>query len=79
MTRAALHELIDQIPETEIDRIALLLQAATTDDRLAIQLALAPEAPAEPDEIAAISEFEHDPERGRLVTLEQVKAELGLT
>jgi predicted transcriptional regulator len=79
MTRASLHDLIDQVPETEIDRVARLVEAVNANDRLAIQLALAPEEPAEPDEIAAIEEFEHDPERGQLATLEQVKAELGIT
>jgi predicted transcriptional regulator len=79
MTRASLHHLIDQIPETEIDRVARLVEAVKMNDRLAIQLALAPEEPAEPDEIAALEEGQHDPERGQLTTLEQVKAELGIT
>jgi predicted transcriptional regulator len=78
MTRASLHELIDQIPETEIDRIARLVEAVNSNDRLAIQLALAPEEPAEADEFAALEEGAHDPERGQLLTLEQVKAELGI-
>ena len=30
-------------------------------------------------EIAALEEGQHDPERGQLTTLEQVKAELGIT
>jgi predicted transcriptional regulator len=77
MTRASLHELVDQIPETEINRIARLVEAVNSNDRLAIQLALAPEEPAEPDEIAALEEGLRDPERGQLTTLEQVEAELG--
>jgi hypothetical protein len=79
MTRASLHALIDQIPETDIDRVARLVEAINTNDRLAIQLALAPEEPAEPDEIAALADAENDPERGRLIPLEQIKAQLSLT
>ena len=60
MTRAAFHQLIDEIPEEHLDRLAELVRAVNAQDRLGIQLALAPIVPPEPDEIALLAEITND-------------------
>ncbi|HEV3156789.1 MAG TPA: hypothetical protein VGZ00_05525 [Candidatus Baltobacteraceae bacterium] len=52
MTRAALHQLVDEVSDSQIDRIAELVRAVNANDRVGIQLALAPEVEPELDEIA---------------------------
>ncbi len=79
MTRASLHRLLDQLPEAQIDRIAELLDAVRRNDRVAIQLALAPEEPAEDDERKALDEPADASERGQAHAFEDVLAHFHLT
>jgi hypothetical protein len=78
MTRAAFHQLIDEIPEEHLDRLAELVRAVNAQDRLGIQLALAPIVPPEPDEIALLAEITDD-DRRNAAPAEEVCARLGLT
>jgi hypothetical protein len=73
MTRSALHELVDKVPDAQIDRMAELVRAVNANDRLGIQLALAPEVDPEPDEIAT------DEDRQDAIPMKEFLAELGLT
>jgi len=51
MTRSELHQLVDQLPEDEVDPAAELLDAYRRGDRVLIRLLTAPVVPAEPDEL----------------------------
>jgi len=79
MTRAALHQLVDEIPDSQVNRMTELIRAVNADDRVGIQLALAEETQAEPDEIAALEELERDPDRGKTVPFEEVLGHFGMT
>ncbi len=51
MSRSELHRIVDELPEEQIDAAAELLDAYRRGDRLLVQLLLAPEDDATPDEI----------------------------
>ncbi len=77
MTRSDLHQLVDEIPDDQVDPAAELLDAYRRGDRVLIQLLTAPVVPAEPDELAALAEGAKDDPKDT-VSLEELKAELGL-
>ena len=60
MTRAALHHLIDELPDTDVAHVAALVEAARNHDRLVVQSLLAEEVVAEDDEIAALDELDRN-------------------
>lgn len=78
VTRADIHNMVDQIPEADLERTASVVRALRANDRWAIHLALAPEEAAESDEIEALEEGIRDPNYAQLTSLDDVKAELGL-
>jgi hypothetical protein len=77
MTRATLHQLVDQLPETQVDEFATLYEAYRTHDRLLVQCLLAPEVEPAVDEIAALAEVTEEDIRDAQ-SLDDVCAELGL-
>ncbi len=78
MTRAALRELIDRLPEQELDTVAQLIVAYENNDRLTIQELLAPEVEPEPDEIEALREAD-ELDDGSRTSLDEMRRELGLS
>jgi len=60
MTRAALHQLIDQLPESALDTTAALIEAARTGDRSLIQTLLADEEDMEPGDAEALAEVDRN-------------------
>jgi predicted transcriptional regulator len=78
MTRAALHALIDQLPESELDATARLLDAARLRDFPLLQALLADEEEMEPGDAEAIAEAGAEIERGETVTEDEVKRRLGI-
>ncbi|MHB1550428.1 MAG: hypothetical protein ACYCX6_04425 [Vulcanimicrobiaceae bacterium] len=76
MTRAALRELIDRLPEQEVDTIAQLIVAYENNDRLTIQELLAPGVEPEPDEIEALREAD-ELDDGSRTALGEMRRELG--
>ncbi len=77
MTRSDLHQLVDKIPEEQVDPAAQLLDAYRRGDHFLIQLLTAPEDDPTPDELEALAELERDPDR-RTFSAEEVRLELGL-
>ena len=69
MTRSALHKLIDEISDREIDRIAALVQAVRDNDQLRIQLLMAQEVDAEPGDLERLEQARGEHERGETVDL----------
>jgi hypothetical protein len=55
MTRQTLHQLVEELPEAEIDTAAVLRAVRSRDRALVLSL-LAREEDAEDDEIAALAE-----------------------
>jgi hypothetical protein len=85
MTRSDLHELVDNIPETEIDHIATLVRAVRENNRPLIAALTA--LPVDDDEMAWIAATLHEeqPAGGdggnldeRTYSTEEVRRELGL-
>ena len=83
MTRSDLHELVDEIPETEIDHIAMLVRAVRENNRPLITALTAP--PVDDEEMtwiqAALREetpAEDDGLKERTYSTEEVRRELGL-
>jgi hypothetical protein len=60
MTKAALHELVDEIPDAEVERIAALVRAVRADDQAVIRALTAPVEPVEDFELAALDEAAKD-------------------
>ena len=58
MTRAALHQLVDDLPESELDQLAALYEAARTHDRALLQSLLADEEPPAPGDMDALAEMD---------------------
>ena len=58
MTRAALHQLVDELPESELDQLAALYEATRTHDRALLQSLLADEEPPEPGDVEALAEVD---------------------
>jgi len=85
MTRSDLHELVDKIPETEIDHIAMLVRAVRENNRPLIAALTAPSV--DDEEMAWIeAALREQPPAGEDVNLdertystEEVRGELGLT
>ena len=78
VTRAALRELIDELPEHEIENVTELILAYEAGDRARISMLLAPEAEAESDEFKALGEADRFDDGSRAST-EEVRRELGLS
>lgn len=72
MTRATVHQMLDELPDTELDDVATLLDAYR-HDRVLVQSLLAPEVSPEPDETPVSEDEIRDAEPG-----DQVLTELGL-
>lgn len=77
MTRSELHQLVDQLPEDEVDPAAELLDAYRRGDRVLIRLLTAPVVPAEPDELAALAELSDD-DRNDVTSAEELRSHLGM-
>ncbi len=79
--REALHQLIDELAENELGRIEQLIQAVRdgADDPLLRALLLAPwdDEPETDEERAAIQEGLDDLARGKVVSHEELRRELG--
>src|SRR5438552_19090055 len=75
ITREALHQLVDALPESELDKAARLLAALETTDPVLRALLLAPEddEPETDEERAAEDEAHSAARRGELFTLEEVE------
>ena len=81
VTKADLHQLVDQLPGHVLKLARRLLQALSEEeDRFLKGLESAPEEdePVSPEEAAAIDEAWEDVRAGRVHSLEDVKRELGL-
>jgi hypothetical protein len=83
MTRSDLHELVDEIPETEIDHIAMLVRAVRENNRPLITALTAP--PVDDEEMAWIQAAlqEQTPAgdadlQERTYSTEEIRRELGL-
>ena len=82
-TKAQIHQLIDDLPESELETVKRVLEglsARSLSNRAAAVLAHAPvdDEPVTAEEAAAIEEGERDLKSGRVVTADQVRARLGL-
>ncbi len=77
VTRTALHKLVDELREDQVDDAAELLDAYRRGDRLLIQLLTAPLVAAEPDEIEALAELT-EADRNDVVPAEELKNRLGI-
>jgi hypothetical protein len=76
MTHAALYQYLDGLSEEKLDLIAELARAVNANDRVAIQLALAPVVPPEANELALLAEIT-DEDRGNTESLDAVCAAEG--
>ncbi len=74
-TRTELHQLVDELPDEEVDPAAELLDAYRRGDRVLIQLLTAPVVPAEPDEIAALAELRDD-DRNDVISADELRSHL---
>lgn len=77
MTRSALHQLVDDLPEDQIDPAAELLDAYGRGDHVLIQILTAPVVNAERDEIAALEELT-DTDRSDVISAEELRSQLGI-
>ncbi len=75
-----LHALVDQLPETRLDRAQQLLEALLTDDPVGISLALAPidDEPETEEERALVEEARAELARGEYLTTDELRRSLGL-
>ena len=71
-----MHQLIDEIPETEVEHLAALVEAARKRDRLAVQTLLAEEVPAENDELRALAEIDRSEPT---ISIEEIERRHGTT
>lgn len=80
VTKAQLHELIEKLPDWELEEAARYLKRLLelADDPVYHALMTAPldDEPLTPEEEAAIAEGEKDLRRGKLLTVEEVRARL---
>jgi len=76
VTRAALRDLIDQLPDKEIENVTQLILAYGAGDRARISMLLAPESEPEPDEIGALEEADRLDDGSRM-TMEEIRRERG--
>jgi len=81
-TREALHCLIDEVPEEELEHVKYLIENHRRADRdpLLFTLATAPydDEPETPEEAAAVAEARAAIARGEVYSLDEVKRKLGL-
>lgn len=81
-TREALHRLIDAVPESELESVRFLLEQRHRlhRDPFLLAPATAPDddEPETPEEAAAVAEARKAIARGEVVTLDEVRRELGL-
>lgn len=80
--REALHRLVDELPEPDVDTATRVLEALrATADPVLRSLLTAPEEnePISDEERAAIEEGMEDIRAGRVHSLDEVKKELGLS
>jgi len=79
MTRSDLHQLVDEIPDEQVDPAAELLDAYRRGDRLMIQLLTAPEDDPTPDELAALAELtDEDLDLTNAISDEDLRGRLGI-
>jgi hypothetical protein len=80
VSKEGLHQLIDALPESELDKAARLLAALETTDPVLRALLLAPEddEPETKEERAAVDEARQAARRGEMFTIEEVERKLGL-
>lgn len=78
MTRTSLHQLVDQIPEAEIDDVAALVDAYRRGDRVMIAALTAPVEAPDDFEIEALTDGVGDDPRDT-ANSEKLRAELGLS
>ncbi|MGH7728548.1 MAG: hypothetical protein ACREM2_07155 [Vulcanimicrobiaceae bacterium] len=77
MTRSQLHQLVDELPESEVNPAAELLDAYRRGDRALIQLLTAPVVPIEPEELAALAELT-DEDLVNVISDEELRGRLGI-
>jgi hypothetical protein len=82
MTRNELHELVDEIPETEIDHIAMLVRAVRENNRPLITALTAPTVDDEEMALIQAALHEETPKgdadlQERTYSTEEVRRELG--
>ena len=80
--RDSLHRLVDDLPETEIDRAERLLQVLKeTAERPLYTLENAPEddEPETPEEAAVVAEAWQEHRAGKGLSTEELKRQLGLS
>ncbi len=79
MTRSDLHQLVDEIPDDQVDPAAELLNAYRRGDRVMIQLLTAPEDNPAPDELAALAELTNeDLDLANAISDEDLRGRLGI-
>ena len=76
MTRSELHELVDSLPEDQVDSAAEVLGAYRRGDQALIRLLTAQVVPAEPDELSALAELT-DEDLKNVVSAEELRNRLG--
>lgn len=74
MDRNALHQLIDDLPETEVGHVAALVEAVCNHDRVAVQSLLAEEVALDEDEAAALADLD----RAETIPLEDLERRYGV-
>jgi hypothetical protein len=77
MTRAALRELVDRLPDDEVDRVAELIAAYESGDRARIAELIAPEVDPEDNEIEALREADQLDDGAR-ISVTEARRKLGL-
>ncbi|HEY7031543.1 MAG TPA: hypothetical protein VH482_09465 [Thermomicrobiales bacterium] len=77
-TRERIHQLVDELPETELDEVARLLESRRSSDPLSRALAFAlPDDEAESDDEAeAVEQAYLDVRQGKLVSHGEVLRQL---
>ena len=80
-TRETLHRLIDQLPECDLDMVGMLIEwrHRLRDEPLLLNFATAPldDEPWTEEDEAALAEARADIARGNVVSLDEVRQELG--
>ena len=81
-TRESLHQLIDALPECDLEIAGMLVEHRheLRDDRHLLLMATAPwdDEPETPEEAEAVREAHEAIARGDVFTLDEVRRELGL-
>ena len=78
--RAALHRLVDELPEPEVDTATRVLEALRATDPVLRSLMSAPydDEPETEEERQAVAEARAEADRGELIPQEEIERELGL-